>query len=56
MGFRQRAFAAIAGRERFQPMFTRLHRISLAGMNIGTADDVETSGEVLVLQSCLRHR
>lgn len=38
------------GRLRFQPLFDKLHRLSLIGMNYGSMATVGTSGELLVLR------
>jgi FkbM family methyltransferase len=45
----RRIFNRVAGRRRFQPLFTRIHRAALIGLNIGPADEVASSGERVVL-------
>lgn len=53
-----RAFRRVArpllGRRRFQPMFEAIHRASLEGLNIGSAGDLASSGELRVLRALPR--
>jgi FkbM family methyltransferase len=50
----RRALRPILGRRRLQPAFSALHRLSLAGMNFGPSETIET-GEIEVLKR-LRNR
>ena len=43
------------GRRVFQPLWERLHELSLRGMNVGTGDAVRASGELLVLDAVAKH-
>jgi FkbM family methyltransferase len=50
--FTSRILAPFLGRRRTQPYWERLHRLAIAGMNLGSgADDPRRSGEAMVLRS-----
>lgn len=52
---KRRLAGALFGRRALQPLWLRLHRLSLAGMNIGAAaDHPGTSGEARLLESLAR--
>jgi FkbM family methyltransferase len=44
---------AMVGRTRYQPVFERLHRFALQGMNIGGGTNVRSSGESVVIERIL---
>lgn len=52
---RKRFKRLISGKKSLQPFFTKLHRISLAGLNFGGGDNVGNSGERNVISYLRKH-
>ncbi len=50
MSLRRRLVQPFLGRRALQPFFERLHRLALAGMNVGGGDDPRDSGEAAVIR------
>jgi FkbM family methyltransferase len=47
---------ALFGRRALQPFWQRLHRLSLAGLNVGGGSDFEDSGELWIIDRFARQR